>query len=141
MVRNIMLLNLIVCLTFLFATADCAAGCTNGSCNYPGECYCHAGFSGPLCNVPSSSNKTLDKGLGKCVYSNVTSPCKVANGQRRYDCPVGYSVVDVQACQDIPGYDANVCGKSCCDGWAGEDCATGLVILRSLSNGSIWSSL
>jgi hypothetical protein len=105
-----------------FFVAICAVGCVNGECNNPGECYCNAGYSGPLCNVANNADLSQTRGVRACVYSNVTSSCKVANGTLRNDCPVGYSVLDTVACNDVPGFVTNVCGRVCCDGWSGDDC-------------------
>ena len=109
----------------------CKTGCVNGGCSNPGECFCNVGWSGLLCNVANGS-PVATKGLGTCVFSNVTTTCKLADGVPRNDCPPGYSVVGNQACLDIPGYDVNVCGKTCCDGWSGPTCTTGMLLLLAL---------
>ncbi len=65
-----------------------------------------------------------NRGLGVCVYSNVTSSCTLADGIRRSDCPTGYAVVGVESCPDIEGFSRRICEKRCCDGWGGIDCRT-----------------
>ena len=107
-----------------FLLAACQNGCLNGGCNFPGECYCNTGYSGPTC-----ASDTIASGIATCVYPNVTSTCKVANGQLRDDCPAGYTRMATEACPDIPGYDRNICGKSCCDGWTGPTCTIRLTVL------------
>ena len=108
-------------LRFSFA-ATCKTGCVNGGCNYPGECYCNPGYSGPTC-----ASQTIASGINSCSFPNVTSPCNLANGQLLHDCPSGYSRIIAEACPDIPGFDRNICGKTCCDGWTGADCLTRLL--------------
>ena len=103
-------------------SATCKAGCVNGGCNYPGECYCNPGYSGPTC-----ASQTIASGINSCSFPNVTSPCNLANGQLLHDCPSGYSRITSEACPDIPGFDRNICGKTCCDGWTGTDCLTRLL--------------
>ena len=110
-------------LSHLEFIAICAIGCVNGGCYNPGECFCNAGYSGALCNVANNVNLALTRGVSACFFNNVTSTCKVANGTLRYDCPSGYSVLDTVACNDVPGFVTNVCGRVCCDGWSGDDCS------------------
>ncbi len=102
--------------------ATCKTGCVNGGCNYPGECYCNPGYSGPTC-----ASNTIASGINSCSFSNVTSPCNLANGQLLHDCPSGYSRITSEACPDVPGFDRNICGKTCCDGWTGSECLTRLL--------------
>ena len=110
-------------ISFGIFIAICAVGCVNGGCNNPGECFCNAGYSGALCNVANNVNLALTRGVSACFFNKVTSTCKVANGTLRYDCPSGYSVLDTVACNDVPGFVTNVCGRVCCDGWSGDDCS------------------
>ena len=127
-----------VCFIFRLkvSTATCKSGCANGGCNFPGECYCNTGYSGPTC-----SSSTIGSGIGTCVYPNVTSTCKLANGQLREDCPAGYTRLATEACPDIPGFDRNICGKTCCDGWTGPTCATRLPLLLNSTNHDLMSCL
>ncbi len=111
----------VFCFLIFSFVATCRTGCVNGGCNYPGECYCNPGYSGPIC-----ASQTIASGINSCSFPNVTSPCNLANGQLLHDCPSGYSRITSEACPDIPGFDRNICGKTCCDGWTGADCSTRL---------------
>ncbi len=84
--------------------------------------------------MPNNVNATLNIGLNVCSFNNVTTTCKIADGVLDSNCPSGYSLVVTQACPDIPGYDQNVCEKSCCDGWTGTTCATRSSIYFSIDN-------
>ena len=106
-------------------SAICTSGCLYGSCFNPNQCYCNAGWSGPTCSVANgAASATI--GLNKCTFPAITTTCKLANGQSRTDCPAGYTLAGNQPCADIPGYDVNVCTKTCCDGWTGAACTTRL---------------
>jgi hypothetical protein len=128
----------------LILIAVCDGECVNGGCNNPGECFCNAGFHGLHCSTSMNAVPAQNRGLGVCVYRNVTSSCTLADGIRRNDCPIGYAVVGVEPCPDIQGFSRRICEKRCCDGWGGNDCrkreAFGLwsFLIHSDVRGRLW---